>query len=38
MLSCLWAGHVSEQSFGGDEGTDESELAAGVGVGGGQPG
>jgi hypothetical protein len=37
ILSCLRAGHVSEGSFYGDDGTDGSELAAGVGAGGGQP-
>jgi hypothetical protein len=38
MLSYLRAGHVSQGSFGGDEGTDGSELVAGVGAGGGQLG
>jgi hypothetical protein len=37
-LSRLQAGHVYEGSFGEDEGTDIYELAAGVGVGGGQRG
>jgi hypothetical protein len=38
LLSSLRAGHVSEGSFCGDEGTDGSELAEGVGGGSGQGG
>jgi hypothetical protein len=34
----LWVGSISNAYFGGEEGTGGSELAAGVGVGGGQPG
>jgi hypothetical protein len=38
ILSCLRVGHVYEGSCCGDEGTDGSELALGIGAGGGQPG
>jgi hypothetical protein len=32
------AGHIFDEDFGGEEGTGGSELATGVGNGGGQPG
>jgi hypothetical protein len=38
MLSCLRVGHVFEGLFCCNEGTGASELAAGVGANGGQPG
>jgi hypothetical protein len=38
ILSCLRAGLLFEGSFCGDESTDGSEFAAGVGACGGQPG